>query len=117
MVSKQLSGSIAVRSHTNLHHIREQPEVDRLSLFVQGNFITSAWRHSPLKIVFAMESAEVCDVRNKAKRRNVNSQVDSSTEKRMKRISLKNWMIPAERADAKVLLSQSQIYISVNFVV
>ena len=61
--------------------------------------LTPSWRYLPLKVAFAMELAEICDVGDEMKEEVQTSQVDFSTEK----TSLGNLIIATERTGTEAL--------------
>ena len=61
--------------------------------------LTLSWRYLPLKLAFAMELAEICDVGDEMKEEVQTLQVDFSTD----RISLGILIIATERRDTEVL--------------
>ena len=61
--------------------------------------LTPPWRYLPLKFVFAMELAEICDVGDEMKEEVQTSEVDFSTD----RTSQGDLIIATERTDTEVL--------------
>ena len=65
----------------------------------ERRLLTPSWRYLPLKFVFAMELAEICDVGDEVKEEVQTSEVDFSTD----RTSGGDLIIATERTDTEVL--------------
>ena len=70
-----------------------------MSSLEERRLLTPSWRYLPLKLAFAMELAEICDVGDEMKEEVQTLQVDFSTDS----TSQGNLIIATERTDTDVL--------------